>query len=381
MKKETKTAPQTAVPEKLAAPERVHGLDLISKYRGAIMGFAALWILFFHEWVTLFVNNQVGVNIEGYLKRIGFCGVDIFLLLSGIGLTFAIRKGNVLTFYYRRIKRILLPFLVMAIIRCALEKWPIIEFWKNISGINFYTKSIYSFLWFVPAILTLYLFFPWYYKLFTKTKKPVLFFLCSLEVWLVFSLFVRETMRGDLYGFTNRIPVFLAGVLLGWLTQQKKTTFTKGTWCLIAITFVAGLYLAYITNYKDYYLLVPTSNCCVPNFMISVSLPFLMAKFLDILSHAKYTKPVGIGLTKVLSFFGTFSLEFYCVQEWLGWKIMGKMFEQQRPGWLINLAVLLAITAVSFAAHFLFQQFWKLVDWLIGMIPKPGKKAAAEQSK
>lgn len=83
----------------------------------------------------------------------------------------------------------------------------------------------------------------------------------------------------------------------------------------------------------------------------------------------------------VLSFFGTFSLEFYCVQEWLGWKIMGKMFEQQRPGWLINLAVLLAITAVSFAAHFLFQQFWKLVDWLIGMIPKPGKKAAAEQSK
>ena len=321
MKKETKTATQTAVPEKPAAPERVHGLDLISKYRGAIMGFAALWILFFHEWVTLFVNNQVGVNIEGYLKRIGFCGVDIFLLLSGIGLTFAIRKGNVLTFYYRRIKRILLPFLVMAIIRCALE------------------------------------------------------------VWLVFSLFVRETMRGDLYGFTNRIPVFLAGVLLGWLTQQKKTTFTKGTWCLIAITFVTGLYLAYITNYKDYYLLVPTSNCCVPNFMTSVSLPFLMAKFLDILSHAKYTKPVGIGLTKVLSFFGTFSLEFYCVQEWLGWKIMGKMFEQQRPGWLINLAVLLAITAVSFAAHFLFQQFWKLVDWLIGMIPKPGKKAAAEQSK
>lgn len=93
MKKETKTAPQTAVPEKPAAPERVHGLDLISKYRGAIMGFAALWILFFHEWVTLFVNNQVGVNIEGYLKRIGFCGVDIFLLLSGIGLTFAIPRA------------------------------------------------------------------------------------------------------------------------------------------------------------------------------------------------------------------------------------------------------------------------------------------------
>lgn len=39
MKKETKTATQTAVPEKPAAPERVHGLDLISKYRGAIMGF------------------------------------------------------------------------------------------------------------------------------------------------------------------------------------------------------------------------------------------------------------------------------------------------------------------------------------------------------
>lgn len=145
MKKETKTAPQTAVPEKLAAPERVHGLDLISKYRGAIMGFAALWILFFHEWVTLFVNNQVGVNIEGYLKRIGFCGVDIFLLLSGIGLTFAIRKGNVLTFYYRRIKRILLPFLVMAIIRCPWRNGPSLSSGKISPALTFTPKASTAF--------------------------------------------------------------------------------------------------------------------------------------------------------------------------------------------------------------------------------------------
>ena len=139
-----------------------NGLYLISKYRGAIMGAAALWILFFHEWQPIFGDVPYLSFAEKFLKRIGFCGVDIFLLLSGIGLTFSIGKTGVGMFYYKRFKRLAFPFLGMAVLRGILEGWSFSAFWKNVSGVHFYTKSMYSFLWFVTAIATLYLLFPLY---------------------------------------------------------------------------------------------------------------------------------------------------------------------------------------------------------------------------
>lgn len=353
-----KTVSADTSPSPAPAADNNQGLQLLSRYRGAVMGFAALWILAFHEWCALFTPGTTAADVEYFIKRIGFCGVDIFLFLSGIGLTYAIRKSSLPQFYYRRIKRIILPFLAMGILRCILEKWSAAQFWGNISGVNFYTKSMYSFLWFVPAIVTLYLVFPLFYKLFVKSGKPVLFLLLSLEIWLILSLAVRETMRGDLYGFTNRIPIFLIGICIGWMTQNRKVSFNLTTWVMLMITFILGLYLAYLTNYKGLYLLVPTSNCCMPNAMIAVSLPFLMAKVLDLIS--RYA--AGRGLTKVLVFFGTFSLEFYCVQEWLSGKMIPVLKEKQMSALLINLIVLVSVTAVSFAAHYLFTVFWKLVD-------------------
>ena len=86
------------------------GFDLISKYRSAIMGFAALWILFFHVCGTVITaEHPIAAWIEARIKRFGYGGVDIFFLLSGMGLTYAISKSKLYVFYYRRFKRIILP--------------------------------------------------------------------------------------------------------------------------------------------------------------------------------------------------------------------------------------------------------------------------------
>ncbi len=366
MKRKKKNKPAAAPAAAPAAPAdpRVHGMDLVSRYRGAIMGFSALWILFFHLWKNLFTAPSAAAEVEAFLKRIGFCGVDMFLLLSGIGLTYAIGKSSLPQFYYRRIKRIILPFLAMGIVRAVTEHWPMETFWKNITGYNFYASSMYSFLWFVPAVTTLYLLFPLYYRFFLKSKNPTGFLLVSLEVWLILSVYFRDTLRSDLFGFTNRIPVFLVGILFGWLLQNRKPKFTSQTWWLIAATFILGLYMSYMTNYKGYFLLVNTSNCCIPNLLISLSLPFLLAKTLDLLCNGKHTAGGGKVLLRVLNFYGTFSLEFYCVQEWLGGKIIQKLAAQGYSNLAINILVLLNVTLVSFVAHFLFTKFWKLVDML-----------------
>lgn len=363
---EAGTADSSAAEKPAAVPETPNGFQLLSGFRGAIMGLAAIWILIFHEWIQLSTTPPEGgfdliSNLERYIKAIGFCGVDIFLMLSGIGLTFAIKKDSLGKFYYRRLRRILLPFLTVAVIRWLTEHWETGIFFGNITGWRFYTVSMYSFLWFVPAICTLYLLFPLYYKLFQKAGNKTLFTLGTIGIWMILTLLFRDKMRNDLFGFTNRIPVFLIGVLFGWMTQNRKDiVFTAQTWITIAITALLGFYLAFLANFRGWGLIVPVSNCCIPNCLIAISFPFLLSKGLDFLTRK--AGKFGNGVFKVLAFFGTFSLEFYCVQEWLAGKLIPKL---QGSGWTnlgINFMVFLTVTLSAFIGSLIFKWFWKLVE-------------------
>lgn len=127
--------------------------DLISTQRSAVMGVAAIWIACFH---LLLVPERF--KVFKYFESVGFAGVDFFFLLSGMGLVYAIEKYKPLSFYERRLERVFLPYAVTAAVISCLEGWEFHYFVKNLLGISFYVKKVTSFLWFVPAILTLYLF-------------------------------------------------------------------------------------------------------------------------------------------------------------------------------------------------------------------------------
>ena len=102
--------------EEKAHKSKYNQLDLLSKHRNSIMGFAALLILFFHSWLPIFNTIPIIGEIENIFKKISFCGVDIFFFMSGIGLTFSISNHSISEFYYKRLKRVLIPFLLITII-------------------------------------------------------------------------------------------------------------------------------------------------------------------------------------------------------------------------------------------------------------------------
>ena len=342
-----------------------NGFLLISKYRNAIMGIAALWILAFHAWIPVTpVPTEEHFNLFGFLERylkiIGYCGVDIFLLLSGIGLTFAIKKGSVIRFYYRRLRRILLPFLIVSVFLWQVFGWSTSEFIKHISGYNFFFEKADGIMWFVFAIVTLYLFFPLYYKIFGKAKNKILFTGIVIAIWLIISLIVQNIMRIDLYGFTNRIPVFLIGILFGHITQNHKNiVFKAWTYVLLVVILTAGLILTYFTTLQNVYLILPVGNCFLPNLLIAVSLPFLIAKILDLAE--RHLSLFGKILVMVISFFGTFTLESYCIQEWFI-KIIPDLMNDGISIHLINLGMFFVINATAWVASVLFKYFWELVE-------------------
>ena len=309
------------------------------------MGIAALWICIFHEWIPLAPGIPVLGFIEGFVKQIGFFGVDLFLLLSGMGLTHAIGKYNLPTFYKRRLLRVLPPYALMATVIAWQKGWSVSVFLRNLFGITFFAENMYALLWFVPAITVLYLLFPLYYALMCRTHRPTVFTGCALILWLTVSLLVKDRMRLDLFGFTNRIPIFLTGILLGHL--HKNGRLPKRTPPMIPIhiaLFIIGLVTAYLTNYRQTYLLVPVSNCCVPNFLLAVSGAFLFSGTLGWLSH--HTSVLAKGLIAFLGFFGTVSLEFYCVQELIGERLHA-VLQGTLPDSVTNAVTLLAITLAA----------------------------------
>ena len=197
-------------------------LTLLSQYRGIVMGFAALTIVYFHEWQYLFLWNDTLARAEDVFHRSIIFGPDLFFLMSGIGLTFAMRKYRLLTFWGKRLKRLAIPTLVAALCMALTWHWTLADYIKNVTGWNFYAHSIYSFLWFIPAIMSLYVVFPLYWRFYSRAKNQLVFTLVALAVWAAISYGGTHLFRADLYGFINRIPIFLTGVQLGWMTQQEK---------------------------------------------------------------------------------------------------------------------------------------------------------------
>ena len=186
---------------------------MITKYRKELMGIAALWILFYNCWIINSTVGSAGYKIMHFIKVTGICGVDIFLFLSGIGLMYSMDKHSWLDFYKRRLSRVFLPMVLIAIVYAFVNKWSLGVTLKNLFGITFYTKTINTFLWFAVSIMSIYIVFPLYYKLINKFKNRFLFFAVVIIIWYIFSISNILDNRRDLYQFTNRLPVFLLGTV------------------------------------------------------------------------------------------------------------------------------------------------------------------------
>ena len=344
-------------------------LTLLSQYRGIVMGFAALTIVYFHEWQYLFLWNDTLARAEDVFHRSIIFGPDLFFLMSGIGLTFAMRKHKLRPCWGGRRKRLAIPTLVAALCMALTWHWTLADYVKNVTGWNFYAHSIYSFLWFIPAIMTLYLVFPLYWRFYSRAKNQLVFTLVALAVWAAISYGGTHLFRADLYGFINRIPIFLTGVQLGWMTQQEKLPKEerRGTfdlewnkplfWAVMVVFFVAGALLSYFTNQRGLQLGVPDSNCRIPNYLLSISLTFFIVKLSDIIDQSK----VGHAVVKFFGFYGAMSLEFYAIQEWLGGLLLPHL-QGHMPNILIDIVLFAVITAAGYALWALNHWFWKGAD-------------------
>lgn len=107
----------------------------------------------------------------------------------------------------------------------------------------------------------------------------------------------------------------------------------------------------------------PCIKCCIPNFLIAVSLPLLIAKVMDMLCTVKVIKYADIILIKIFSFFGMISLEFYCVQEWIAKKILPEMVKHA-DNLLVNLELLIIVSVCGMVLYLINKSIVKGFDFI-----------------
>ena len=203
------------------------GYELISKYRKYIMGIAAIMIIVCHN--NLVIELQPWETIIKFSRHFFQIGVDIFLLVSGIGCVFSYAKDkNTNKFLKKRIIRIIPTYLI------AITLWAIFsilvgwgvgsDFFWDYSVISFYINGSGA-EWYVSAILLLYLLFPLFYKVLQKSRR--LYFgmtisLCVLS--FVLSIVCHKSNFNEL--FVVRMPVYMMGVFIGVVVKLFCNTTT-----------------------------------------------------------------------------------------------------------------------------------------------------------
>ena len=269
-------------------------LKLLSRYRTQLMGVAILFIMLCHTPIP----TEYPLTIK-ILRKYGYWGVDIFMLLSGLGIFFAYQKENTLIFLKKRFLRILPYYLPIAFIFSVFFIYLGKEtFWNNLlPDITFFSfwsgKQIFG--WYIPAILFFYLITPLLFRF--KRFKWIIVIIYILVCILTY------TITNHFAILLYRLPIFVMGLYIGYLITKGKKINIK--W-LIASTILGTILL--ICNYtlESKFEFIAIHLHYTPFFFLVIPTCLFLAKAFSKLKNYSYP---------ILTFLGTYTLTLYTFHE------------------------------------------------------------------
>lgn len=273
----------------------------LMKYRNEIFGFSAIWIVLFHIFGHASLPPFPGGNYINRILSYGNMGVDIFLFLSALGLYYSINKNTLSKFYTNRLKRVVLPYLILAVPYFIVYNFFVVKdgflpFLSNLSTVNFWLKGDHP-TWYVAFIVFAYALYPLIYKLNVKTRGISTIFLIIFSV--IFE-YILLKMQSPLYinaeRALSRIPIFLFGILISDFLLNKTH---KINLFVVVASFCAIIYMILIIDRIHIVLM----RFCYGIMAVCI---IVVYSFIRTLFNIKI-------VSNLLKWVGTISLEIYIV--------------------------------------------------------------------
>ena len=309
------------------------------KNKKVIMSFSALMIIIFHLWINITKPNTNIYLIETYLRYIGYIGVDIFFFLSAYSLA-KNEIDNYLNFIYKRFKKIYLKFIIFGVIAFFFNKWSFLKLLKIIFGIEFLTKGGGSFLWFIPAIMIIYVFLPLYKKLDNKYKiiTPII----TIITYLILVITLSINKKTTLLIFINRIPIILLGYYFSKLKIFEKLQKNNLLYYCIALCLtIFGLFFNYYLYMNHFYL------SYFQDIFYVLSIPLIIGVIL-LLDKIKSNN--------LFNYLGSITLEVYAIQMIFGYYLTGKLVKIISNSFLVNIISIVIVILIASLFNLIFNQ-------------------------
>ena len=268
-------------------------INHLSRFRASIMGGAMILVIITHMPIPF-------EHVIPYFTSNCEIGVDVFLLLSGIGLAFSVRNGlDLKTFYAKRVLRIFPLYIIICLLDSVIYEKDIIDFLLMSTTIGYWLGGGLE--WFIPFIVIMYALFPLLWWLLKRDNTLL---------YLAFILFVLSILLppNNYYIIILRIPIFIYGIWIGrrLINTPPSCTYYRSTIILMIIGIVLSVYF-----YNTYYVYGPSEELkfvrrygyeFLPFFLITPGLCLLLG---NLLSYAPTT------LCRLLAKVGEISLELY----------------------------------------------------------------------
>ena len=277
----------------------------------------------------------------------GDIGVELFFLLSGIGLFYSLNKnGNIKSFYIKRVLRILPTYFVVVIpmalvFRKQLPHGIINAIFQldTIKGSNGFMTW-----WFIIMILFLYLIAPLVYRLCKKSNVSVIWLYICGGLLLIGYLFIDSCPINKLFIF--RLPVVLLAIPFGQFVYRQ-VTFKGNYLIFIAISIALPVLATLLKNGQ----LIDTSRPLFffVYYLACIPLLFVLANLMAYFDKRHFFKPI----ISVLSFLGSITLELYLVHEYLCKPIATLVFSYWL--WSALLSIIIAI-GIAYPLHVLMNK-------------------------
>ncbi len=299
--------------------KRTFSFEGLSKYRNVLMGLQILLLILFHftEDCKLYDVRYDGF-VYLFYKYIHSSGVDLFLMLSGLGLYFSWKKKPpVKAFYRKRFERILIPYAIVAVpawlwLDIIYEKAGALSFLGDISFISFFFEEKRWF-WYILMAAVCYVIFPYIFKVIEEAgnKTGEWMRVAGLCCFTTVILMMLQLYHNDLYVnisiAVSRFPAFFIGVWLGKAAWEKRTMRVRNVFLMAAFSVILAWPLQFIDQ-----KIFGVYTAAFLNF----SLCLLLVEALGFFSDSRQPKLIRRGcltLKNGLAWCGKYTLELYLI--------------------------------------------------------------------
>lgn len=290
-------------------------MNNLSQYRGVLMGIQIILIVLFH-FTEDCINSGTSTRIVYlFYKYIRSSGVDVFLLLSGLGLYYSWKKNpNLKGFYKRRFSRILIPYFIIAIPAWGwrdliFQQEGILQFLKDLFFVSLFEEG-QTWIWYIAICLICYLAFPYVYEVLEKAidttteKMYVLQFTMAITMLVVMLQLYCNDLYLNISILLLRFPMFIIGCLLGKASYENRTISNFRIWGM--------LFLAVILSWRFQLVDIKIIRFYVLAFLnVSLSLVFLLALNCVKMISSKRVNLVHKFICNIAEWLGNYSLEIY----------------------------------------------------------------------